>query len=143
MDVGTIANGVVLLLVPYFAEAGKIITKKISKDATNILNNKIDNILEVLKNKFLSNDYAIQTLRRLEEKPEGKERQIAMKSVLQEVLVEDKQFQITMSQLLDEIKQISRGTNIKVNGSGAVAIHGGVAAGEQGYAAGRDITIGK
>ncbi len=143
MVIETLATGAVSLLVPYLAKAGKTIAEKVGKDAWDMVNSKIEKLYETIKNKITGNDYASQTLKRLEEKPEDEDRQIAMKSVLKDVLAEDQQFQKTLSQLLDEVKQVGGDNIIQVYGSGAAATSGGVAAGEGGYAAGGNIVIGR
>lgn len=142
MDLVTLATGAVSLLVPYLAKAGRTIADKVGKDVWDIVNTKVETLYESIKNKFTGNDYAGQTLKRLEEKPEDEDRQNAMKSILKENLAEDPQFQEVVGQLLAETKQVGGDSVIRVYGSGAAAAHGGVAAGEGGYAAGRDINIG-
>lgn len=142
MDLVTLATGAVSLLVPYLAKAGRSIAEKVGKDVWDIVSSKVETLYDAIKNKFKGNDYASQSLKRLEEKPEDEDRQAAMKSVLKEVLAEDSQFQKTLSQLLAEAKQMGGDSIIQVYGSGAAATHRGVAAGERGYAAGRDIHTG-
>ncbi len=139
MDLGILATGTVSLLVPYFAKAGKTIAEKVGKDALDIVTDKTETLYEAIKNKFHGNDYANQTLKRLEEKPEDKDRQSAMKSVLKDVLSEDQQFQKMLSRLLTEAKQSGGDNIIQIYGGGAVATQGGVAAGEGGTAAGRNV----
>ncbi len=139
MDPTTLASGVVSLLVPYLAKAGKTIAEKVGEDAWNTVNSKIERLYDAIENKFRGNDYANQTLKRLEEKPEDKGRQSAIESVLKEVLAEDQQFQKMLSQFLAEAKQAGGDTIIQVYGSGAAATHRGVAAGEGGIAVGGNI----
>ena len=102
MDPVTPATGAVSLLVPHLAKAGKAVTDKIGQEVWDKVSNKVEKLYETIKNKFTGNDYANQTLKRLEEKPEDKDRQSAMQSVLKEVLVEDPQFQKMLSQILAE-----------------------------------------
>jgi len=143
MDPVTLAMGAISLLIPHLAKAGKAVADKVGQEVWDKVNNKVEKLYEIIKNNFSGNDYATQTLKRLEEKPEDKERQNAMQSVLKEVLVEDSQFQKILSQILVEAKQVGGESVIQVYGSGAAATHGGVAAGKGGYAAGRDIIVGK
>ncbi len=143
MVIETIATEAVSLLVPYLAKAGKTITEKVGKDAWDMVNSKIEKLYGTIKNKITGNDYASQTLKRLEEKPEDKGRQSAMESVLKEALADDQQFQKILSQILAETKQVGGDNIIQVYGSGAAAASGGVAAGERGYAAGGDIIFGR
>ncbi len=139
MVIETLATGAVSLLVPYLAKAGKTIAEKVGEDAWDMVNSKIEKLYETIKNKITGNDYASQKLKRLEEKPEDEDRQIAMKSVLKDVLADDQQFQKTLSQLLDEVKQTG-GKNIHIQNNGAVAIGGKIYIKGK-YAAGRDINI--
>lgn len=143
MDPVTIATSAVSLLVPYLAKGGRAIADKVGKDVWDKVSNKVETLHETIKNKFSSDDYYSQTLKRLEEKPEDKGRQSNLESVLKEVLAEDTQFQKMLSQLLNETKEAGGDSIIQVYGSGAAATHGGVAAGERGYAAGRDNVIGR
>lgn len=143
MDIEAIAKGAIVLLVPYLSKAGETIADKVGKDVLDKANKIIEKLYGTIKNKFVGNDYANQTLHRLEEKPEDKGRQSAMESVLKEVLVEDTQFQKMLDRLLIEARQAGGDSIIQVYGSGAAASHGGIAAGEGGYAAGGDIIIGR
>lgn len=143
MDVSTIASDAVLLLFPYLAMASKSISDTISKVALNKVNSKIETLYETIKNKFNENSYAEQTLKRLEEKPEDGDRQIALKSVLKDVLTKDQEFQKILIQLLSEIKQVGGDNIIQVHGSGAIATQSSAAAGKQGLVVGRDINIGR
>jgi hypothetical protein len=143
MDPVTLATGAISLLVPHLAKTGKVVVDKVGQEVWDKVSNKVEKLYETIKNKFIGNDYAIQTLKRLEEKPEEKDRQSAMHSVLKEVLVEDAQFQKMLSQILAEAKQAGGNSVIQIYGSGTAATHGGVAAGERGYAAGRDMIIGR
>ena len=107
----------------------------------------IDKLYNTIKNKVVGNNYANETLERLEEKPEDEDRQISMKSVLKDILTVDQQFKKTVNLLLKEIEQTS-GKTINVENSGAVAanqstvtITGGQGSPSSsgGDAAGRDI----
>lgn len=143
MSIEILTTGAVSLLTLYLAKAGKTISESVGKDAWNIVNSKIEKLYNAIKNKFIDNVYANQTLKRLEEKPEDKGRQIAMENILKEFLENDQQFQKMLIQLLAEVQQAGGDSIIQVYGSGAVATHRGIAAGERGYAAGRDIIIQK
>jgi hypothetical protein len=142
MDPITIATGAVSMLIPYLANKGETIIKKVGKEKWKKLKEKTKSIFSAIKDKFEGNEYAVQTLKRMEEKPEDEGRQSAMKDVLMEILTEDEKFQKILSQLLNDAKQTGGDKFIQVYGSGAIAIGDGVAAGEGGYAAGRDIIIG-
>ena len=127
MDIGNLATTAVSLLVPYLAEAGKSVANKVGEDAWNLLNRKIETLYELIKNKFHIDDYASETLERLEEKPEDEDRQKAMEIVLKEVLKEDKLFKKMLSKLVIEMKQEGSDNVIQADISGAAATHGGVA----------------
>lgn len=139
MDVGTLASGAVSLLVPYLVKAGKTISNKIGEDTGNMVDKKIETIYEGIKKKFIGKDYASQTIKRLEEKPEDEDRQNAMKGVLKEVLTEDIQFQKMLIQLLAEAKKEGGGNIIKIHESGAIATGGSEINIKGKYASGRDI----
>lgn len=136
MDFGTLATGAVSLLVPYLAKAGKTIADKIGKDAWDTVNDKIETLYESIKSKFLGNDYASQTLKRLEEKPDDDDRQNAMKGVLRDALAEDGQFQKILAQLLEQIEHEGGDNIIQIYRDSAVATNGSVAANKGGIALG-------
>ncbi len=141
MDIEPIATDAVSLLIPYLTKSGKTIVKKVGKDVWDMVNSKIETLYKEIKIKSLNDDYASQTLKRLEEKPMDKDRQNAIRNVLIEVLSEDQELQKVLSQLLVEVKQAGGDSIIQIYGSGAAATHGGMAAGESGYVADRDINI--
>ncbi len=143
MEAETIATSTVSFLAPHFCKADQTIIDKIGAEAEEKISNTVETLYKTIKNKFTDNDYANQTLKRLEEKLEDKGRHSAMESVLKEVLAEDQQFQKMLSQLLAEAKQAGGDSIIQVYGSGAAATHGGVAAGGGGCAAGENIIIGR
>jgi len=142
MDIGVLATGAVALLVPYLASAGKSVTEGIFKDLGQAVQAKLGTLYQAVKERFVGNDYAGQSLQRLSEKPDDKGRQDALKSVLAEILEEDSGFRNELARLLTEVRRSGGDEIIRVYGSGAVATQGGVAAGERGIAAGRDLIIG-
>jgi len=142
MDIGVLATGAVALLVPYLASTGKSVTEGIFKDLGQAVQAKLGTLYQAVKERFVGNDYAGQSLQRLSEKPDDKGRQDALKSVLAEILEEDSGFRNELARLLTEVRRSGGDEIIRVYGSGAVATQGGVAAGERGIAAGRDLIIG-
>ncbi len=128
MDFGNLATVAVSLLVPCLAKAGKTIADKIGKDAWDTVNNKIEKLYDSIKKKFTGNDYANNTLKRLEEKPENEDRQNAMKAVLREVLAEDQQFQKMLVQILEQIENSGGDKIIQAYRDSVVATNGSVAA---------------
>jgi len=137
MDIGLIATSAVSLLVPYLADLGKSLAKEIGKDVSEHVKSKVKVLYETIKNKFTGNDYASETLKRLEEIPEDRSRQDTMASVLKEIIPDDPQFQKMLDQLLSEIEQgniIQTGSgtvethrSVTASGSGSVAVGGNVA----------------
>ena len=142
MDVGAMATGTVALLVPYVASAGKSVAEGIFKDLGQAVQAKLGTLYRAVKERFAGNDYACQSLQRLSEKPDDTGRQDALKSVLAEILEEDPGFRDELAGLLAGARRSGGDEIIRVYGSGAVATQGGVAAGERGHAAGRDLIIG-
>ena len=142
MDLATLAMEAVSLLAPYLAKGSRTIADKVDKDVWSVVSSKVETLYNMIKDKFDGNDYASQTLKRLEEKSGDKDRQRAMEGVLKEIIDEDFQFQKRLGRLLMEIRQVGGGCVIQVYGSGAAATQGGVAAGKGGYAAGGNINIG-
>lgn len=144
MDVSTNAYDAVLLMSHYLlAVASKSISDTISKVASNKINSKIETLYKTIKKNFNENNYAKQTLKRLEEKPEDEDRQIALKSVLEDALTKDQELQKILIQLLTEIKQVGGDNIIQVQGNGAIATQNSTAAGKQGLAVGGDINISR
>lgn len=121
MDIPTLVTEAVLLLVPYLAKGGRTIADKVGKNIGDLVNSKAETLYETIKTKFVGNDDASQTLKRLEAMPEDRDCQIAMESVLKEVIAEDSQFQIMLDQLLVEVKQVGGGRITQVYSGGAEA----------------------
>ena len=141
MDLTTLVTGAVLLLVPYLAKGGRTIADKVGKDIGDLVNSKAETLYETIKNKFVGNDDASQTLKRLEAMPEDRDRQIAMESVLKEVIAEDPQFQRMLGQLLVEVKQVGGGRITQVYGGGAEATQVTAIADRGGTAVGGNYTV--
>jgi hypothetical protein len=141
MDPGTLATSAIALLVPYLTKAGSAMMERIGKDVAEAVSTRVESVYESIKRRLGGDDYAAQSLKRLEEKPEEEERQAALKGVLKEMLVKDTEFQTVMERLVSEAQRAAgkAGTTILVSGSGAVATQGGVAAGQGGQAAGGNI----
>ena len=141
MDITTLVTEAVLLLVPYLVKGGRTITDKVGKDIGGVVNSKAETLYETIKNKFGGNDYASQTLKRLEEMPEDEDRQSTMKIVLKEVIAEDSEFQRMLDQLLVEVKQVGGGPITQIYGGGVAATNRGVAADRGSTAVGRDYNV--
>jgi len=141
MDPAVLATSAVALLVPYLTKAGSAMMERIGKDVAGAVSTRVESLYEAIKRRLGGNDYAGQSLKRLEEKPDEEERQAALKGVLKELLVEDAEFQTAVERMVAEAQGAAgkTGTRILISGSGAAATHGGVAAGQGGQAAGGNI----
>jgi hypothetical protein len=142
MDFGLIATSAVSFLVPYLSKLADQFTGEIGEDLSEYAEGKIKVLYETIKNKFKGDDYARQSLERLEKTPENILRQQTLAGVIEETLSQDEPFLKTLEHLLEDVKQAGGG-NISQTGSGVAAGDHSVAAGHGGYAAGRDININK
>jgi len=141
MDPAALATSAIALLVPYLTKAGSAIVERIGKDVAGTVSTRVESLYEAIKRKLGGNDYAAQSLNRLEEKPDEEERQAALKGVLKELLVKDAEFRTAVEHMVAEAQRArgGAGTTILVSGSGSAATQGGVAAGQGGQAAGGNI----
>ena len=101
MEPITLSTMVVGFLSPYLAKAGETIAKKAGEAAWE----KMKDIHEIVKNKLAGDDYAGQTLKRLEEVPESETRQAALTGILEEKIRDDSTFAETLQKLLREVKE--------------------------------------
>jgi hypothetical protein len=99
MDLRIVATSAVSLLVPYFAKAGEAFAEKVGER----LFARMDDLHATIKRKFERDDYAAQTLNRVEEKPKSEGRQAALREVLAEKMGEDAEFASRVDQLVKEI----------------------------------------
>jgi hypothetical protein len=141
MDPATLATSVIAFLAPFLARTGKAAMDKIGSDVAEAASSQVKSLYETIKRRLAGDDYAAQSLKRLEEKPDQEERQAALKGVLKELLVADAEFQSAVARMVAEAQRAggAAGTTILVSGSGSAATQGGVAAGQGGQAAGGNI----
>ena len=85
MDATNLALTVVGLITPYLAQAGEVVAKKAGEAAWI----KMKELYSRVKDGMEGDDYAQQTLKRLEEKPQSETRQQALAGVLEEKMQED------------------------------------------------------
>jgi 2-oxo-4-hydroxy-4-carboxy--5-ureidoimidazoline (OHCU) decarboxylase len=100
MDLNAVAAAAVSLIAPYFAKAGSMFAKEAGKH----LSTRIGELFKAIKDKFQSDDYAMQTLDRVKAKPNLKSRKTVLREVLSEKMEEDARFANLINQLVREIK---------------------------------------
>ncbi len=105
MDIQTVATTTLILLSPYLSKAGEAIAENLGEK----LAEKVSGLYQTLQEKFRGDDYAEQTLARLEGKPESEGRQAALKEVLIEKMEADPDFAEQLRQLVEESKQVGGG----------------------------------
>jgi len=88
MDIQQIATAAMVLLSPYLAKAGEAFAKKTGEQLTE----RVSKLYQAIKKKFAGDDYAEQTLTRVEEKPTSTGRQVVLKEVLAEKMEDDANF---------------------------------------------------
>ena len=139
MILESVAASAVSLVASFLVDAGKTLAGEFGKDLSDHMKNKIKELYETIKRKFANYSYASESLKRFEEKPEDKERQIIMESILRESFMDDPKFQKSLNQLITEINQMKG--DIIQSGNGVIANDHSMAAGENGIVAGGNITI--
>lgn len=109
--------------------------------ATTAVKDLYEGLKNLVKKRFAGQPAAQTALEEHEKKPQVWEK--PMEAALAETGADrDEEIVRRATELLAALKQAGLG-GPAVHGSGAIATHGGVAAGEGGYAAGRDIVIGQ
>ena len=98
-----IITSVVTLLAPYLAKAGEEVAKKAGEASWE----KMKALYQVICNKFSADkdDYAQQTLKRLEEKPSEESRQRALTDILVEKAEANPEFAQELKQLVQDTTQ--------------------------------------
>ncbi|OQY43102.1 MAG: hypothetical protein B6242_15410 [Anaerolineaceae bacterium 4572_78] len=109
MNIQTIAATTLAMLVPYLTKMGEVVAQK---GGENLIEG-VGRLYANIKKKFSGDDYAEQTLKRIENNPKAKSRQLALEAVLIEKLERDKDFAKELSQLLQEENERSEGDIIK------------------------------
>jgi hypothetical protein len=141
MDPTTIATTAVTVLTPYVVKAGEKTAEKLGE----MLPAGVGKVWKAIAGRFKGKAAAEEAAADLVAQPEDEDNQAAFRKQLKKVLEADRGFMAELSQLLASV-QPERGDQIFNLGSGAVAAHGGVAAGAGGVAIKGDshgpITIG-
>ncbi len=109
MDSSFIAGAVVDLLAPYLAKlAGMVV-----EDAGQALWEKTKAIYETLKARLSGDDYARETLERLEAEPQAAGRQKAMTAVLEEKVAADPELAKMLQELVAGAEEAGGGAIIQ------------------------------
>ncbi len=126
MDPVTLAAAATSVLLPYLAKAGKIVLEDVAKQLPDTAGKLWDKIAE----KFQAKPAAQGAAQDLVGNADDKDNQDAFELQLRKMLKEDPAFADELSALVDKAQKES----ISLQGSGAVATNGGVAAGQGGVA---------
>ena len=141
MEPVTIATKAVELLSPYLVKVGEKAAEKIGGQ----LPAQVGKVWTAITSKFRGQPIAERAVTDWVAQPEDKDNEAAFRKELREVLKVDLPFLSELSQLLISVQRESRDMIVNT-GPGAVATHGGVAAGAGGVAIKGDahgpITIG-
>ena len=103
MAVVEIVSSAVALLSPYLVKVAEGSAQEAGKNSQE----KIKEIYQAIRQKFTGDqdDYAQQTLKRLEEKPAEKRRQKALEAILEEKLEADSDFAAQLTELVQDTTQ--------------------------------------
>ncbi|MCL4528347.1 MAG: hypothetical protein M1282_02925 [Chloroflexi bacterium] len=132
MDPVTLAATATTFLLPYLAKAGKIAIENIAKEMPDTVGVLWDKIAA----KFQDKPAAAGAAQELASKADDEINQQTFKLQLQKALENDPAFAEEFESLF---KKAQASVNINVQGSGAVATNGGVAAGQGGIAVGGNV----
>jgi hypothetical protein len=130
MDPVTLAATATTILAPYLAKAGKVVLE----DAAKELPEAVGKVWDKLAQRFHDKPAAEDAARDLLSKPDDEDNQEAFKTQLRKLLKEDPDFASEFEALVNNAQAI-----INQQGSGAIATHGGVAAGQGGIAIGGNV----
>ncbi|MBI1795150.1 MAG: hypothetical protein HYR70_13315 [Chloroflexi bacterium] len=126
MDPATIAAAAASILFPYLAKAGKLVIEDVSKQLPDMAGKLWDKISQKFQDKPAAQDAA----KDLASQADDKDNQSAFETQLRKMLKDDPTFLEELSSLVEKAQKES----ISLQGSGAIATHGGVAAGQGGVA---------
>jgi hypothetical protein len=129
MEPIALATAAVAFLSPYLVKAGEKTAETIGEK----LPEAVGKVWNAIIAKFRGNAAAETAVKDLVEAPEDDDNQAALRKELRKVLQTDAGFTAELERLLSSAQHQSRDT-ISNTGSGAVATHGGVAAGAGGVA---------
>ncbi len=119
MVMETLAASGISMLTTFLAKAGQPLADK----AGQAVADAVDSLFGAIKKKFKSDSYAEQALKRLQEKPESKDRQASVKDVLLEQMEKDEAFAAEVKKLI-EIAQKADKNGVIAWGTRSVAIGG-------------------
>lgn len=103
MTITPIVTSAVALLAPYLAKAGEEVAKKAGEASWE----KMKALYQAIRTKFSADkdDYAQQTLKRLEDKPSEESRQRALADILTEKAEADPEFGQELKRLVQDTTQ--------------------------------------
>lgn len=119
MVMETLAAGGISMLTALLVKASKPLAEKAGQAVADAANS----LLDAVKKKFKGDSYAEQTLNRLQEKPEAKDRQAALQGILTEQMEKDDAFAAEVKRLLEAARKADK-SGVIASGERAVAIGG-------------------
>lgn len=134
MDPAALAAAVTALLVPYLVKAGEKLAETIGAK----LPENVGKLWNTIATKLKGKPAAAEAVKDLAARPDDADNQAAFRKELKKALEEDASFAAELAQLLPA----AQGETLINTGSGAIATHGGVAAGEGGVAVQGDVSGG-
>ena len=134
MEPVALATAAVAFLAPYLVKAGEKTAETIGEK----LPEAVGKVWNAILAKFQGNAAAETAVKDLLKAPQDADNQADVRKRLREVLQADVGFSAELERLLSNAQHQSRDT-ISNTGSGAVATHGGVAAGTGGVAVGGNV----
>jgi hypothetical protein len=127
MDPVTLAATATAILAPYLAKAGQALLEDAAKQIPDAVGNLWDHLAERFRSKPAAEDAAKDLL----SQPGDPDNQEAFKTQLRKMLKDDPEFARELESL---VAKAQAAINIQVQGGGAAATTGGVAAGQGGIA---------
>lgn len=101
MDTREAATTAVTLIVPLLNEGGKEAAKQLGKAAFE----GVGNLLQLISSKLRQHDYGLQTLERLESRPDSEARRGALAAVIAEEAMEDPGFGAELIRLVEALSR--------------------------------------
>jgi hypothetical protein len=135
-----LAAQTVALLVPFLGQVGGHMVSKVAADLNQAVIDRLDRLYQRVKSRLNEGDPARAALRRLEAEPQDERVQESFRTLLAQVLEQDRVFAHELSMLVAQI-EVAAPALTQINQSGATAVGGGEVRIAGDYAAGRDITI--
>jgi hypothetical protein len=135
MDIALITSTAISILSHYGPE--------LTKMAGDAAVQAAKQIYSAIKQHFAQNDKGKQTLDLYEQDPKTFES--ALKSILQQQFEQNQAFTQQIQELIESFEKVAPSetvSQIRLQGSGAIATNGSVAAGQGGYASGGDMHVG-